>query len=201
MRGGFPRQVPVDGARIPRLGDLFALGQKCDRAPRYNIEIKTSPLAPGETADAESFVRAVIAEIRRASMEALTIVQAFDLAALLSMRRLAADIATSALTIEFGDDSTVRAPDGGPSPWLAGLDAANPAATVPDLAAAAGASIWSPWWRDLKAESVAHAHALGLRVVPWTVNEPNEVAAVLSLGVDGLITDYPGSRIIAGRSV
>jgi glycerophosphoryl diester phosphodiesterase len=39
--------------------------------------------------------------------------------------------------------------------------------------------------------SVVEARALGLRVIPWTVNEPSAIERVLDLGLDGLITDYP----------
>ncbi|HEY5294855.1 MAG TPA: glycerophosphodiester phosphodiesterase family protein [Gaiellaceae bacterium] len=46
--------------------------------------------------------------------------------------------------------------------------------------------------RDLvTAELVDGAHALGLRVVPWTVNDAEEMAALIDLGVDGLVTDEP----------
>lgn len=41
------------------------------------------------------------------------------------------------------------------------------------------------------AELVEGAHALGLRVVPWTVNDADEMAALIELGVDGLVTDEP----------
>jgi glycerophosphoryl diester phosphodiesterase len=44
---------------------------------------------------------------------------------------------------------------------------------------------------DLTPGLVAEAHALGLAVVPWTVNEPDEMARVMALGIDGLITDHP----------
>jgi glycerophosphoryl diester phosphodiesterase len=38
---------------------------------------------------------------------------------------------------------------------------------------------------------VASLHRAGFRVVPWTVNEPERMRRLLSLGVDGLITDRP----------
>ena len=35
------------------------------------------------------------------------------------------------------------------------------------------------------------AHARGLTVVPWTCDDPATVAALMDLGVDGVITNYP----------
>jgi glycerophosphoryl diester phosphodiesterase len=40
-------------------------------------------------------------------------------------------------------------------------------------------------------DALAEAHALGLRVVPWTVNQPRDMEALIDCGVDGLITDRP----------
>ena len=40
-------------------------------------------------------------------------------------------------------------------------------------------------------EALAEARALGLKVVPWTVNHPAEMRRLIEMGVDGLITDYP----------
>lgn len=41
-------------------------------------------------------------------------------------------------------------------------------------------------------ELVDHAHAHDVAVHVWTVNEVDEIAALLELGVDGIVTDYPG---------
>ena len=39
--------------------------------------------------------------------------------------------------------------------------------------------------------ALAAARGLGLKVIPWTVNEPADIARVLAMNVDGLISDYP----------
>jgi len=46
-------------------------------------------------------------------------------------------------------------------------------------------------WDLVTAELVDGAHARGLRIVPWTVNDADEMAALIELGVDGLVTDDP----------
>jgi glycerophosphoryl diester phosphodiesterase len=62
---------------------------------------------------------------------------------------------------------------------------------VPRLAKEAGCAVWSPFWRNVTAENIKEAQALGLKVLPWTVNNPAEMAHLIDMGVDGLITDYP----------
>ncbi|MEE8508745.1 MAG: glycerophosphodiester phosphodiesterase [Myxococcota bacterium] len=39
---------------------------------------------------------------------------------------------------------------------------------------------------------VAHAHAHGIAIHVWTINETQEIAALVGQGVDGIVTDYPG---------
>jgi glycerophosphoryl diester phosphodiesterase len=40
-------------------------------------------------------------------------------------------------------------------------------------------------------ELLEDAHNAGLKVYPWTVNDPQTMKQLFSVGVDGLITDYP----------
>jgi glycerophosphoryl diester phosphodiesterase len=46
-------------------------------------------------------------------------------------------------------------------------------------------------WRIVTPESVTAAHRMGIEVHVWTVNELDEMRALLELGVDGILTDYP----------
>jgi len=158
-----PHQKPIDGTRIPRLQDLFARtkGTKV----RFNIETKLVPEAPDETLAPEPFARALIAEVRTAGVATRTTIQSFDWRPLKVVEREAPEIQTAYLTSGKHSD--------------------------PQKVHAAGARLWSPDFRDLNPEKLAAARALGLRIVPWTVNEPADIARVLEMKVDGIISDYP----------
>jgi glycerophosphoryl diester phosphodiesterase len=45
------------------------------------------------------------------------------------------------------------------------------------------------------------AHAAGVRVVPWTVNDVQTMAELIDLGVDGIVTDQPAlaHAVVASR--
>jgi glycerophosphoryl diester phosphodiesterase len=49
----------------------------------------------------------------------------------------------------------------------------------------------NPHRGEVDARLIELAHGSGLRVYPWTVDDPAEMAALLALGVDGIITNVP----------
>ena len=204
-RKRFPEQAPRDGARIPTLAEVLALGRRPEaEGLRFNIEAKLTPLAPEETAGPEAFARAVVAVLRAEGMMRRADLQSFDWRVLFEARRLAPELATVCLTAERRWLDNILRGQPGPSPWTAGLDLDAFGGSVPRLVEAAGCAIWSPFHRDLTEEALAEAHALGLKVVVWTVNDVDDMLALARLGVDGLITDYPDralEALAAGRVV
>ena len=192
----FPDQVPRDGARIPTLAQVLALGRRPGAgAVRFNIETKVTPLAPEETAGPEEFARAVVEVLRAEGMLDRANLQSFDWRVLREARELAPDLSTVCLTAERRWIDNVLRARPGPSPWTAGLDIEAFDGSVPRMVAAAGCAVWSPYYRDVSETTLAEAHALGLKVVVWTVNEADDMLALARLGVDGIITDYPDRAI------
>ena len=188
----FPHQVPRDGARIPTLAEVLALGRRPGAgAIRFNIETKVTPLAPEETAGPEELARAVVEVLRAEGMLDRADLQSFDWRVLHEARALAPELSTVCLTAEQRWHDNIHRGRSGPSPWTAGLDIAAFDGSVPRMVKAAGCAVWSPYYRDLAREALAEAHALGLRVVVWTVNDAGDMVALARLGVDGIITDYP----------
>jgi glycerophosphoryl diester phosphodiesterase len=187
----WPLQHPADGERMPTLDELFALAKSWPKPVRLNIETKLSPTKPDETVKPDEFARVVVDAVRAAGMFDRVTMQSFDWRTLLEARRLTPDITTVCLTIDTERTSNVRTGDGSQSPWLGGVDTAARAGSVPNLVKAAGCAAWSPFWRNVTPDLVAQSHDLGLKVVPWTVNEPAEMARLIDMKVDGLITDYP----------
>ena len=187
----WPEQRPVDGTRIPRLQDLFALVRKSgNETVRFNMETKVSPLAPGETAPPDEFARRLISAVRAGGMEERTTIQSFDWRALQIVQQEAPEIPTVYLTVEKGFmDSIQRIQPA--SPWTAGFHVSRYGGSVARMVKAAGGSAWSPYFAESTREQVAEAQSSGLKVVVWTVNEPADMRRLIEWGVDGIISDRP----------
>ena len=200
----FPAQHPIDGARVPTLAAVFDLAKraKADRV-RFNIETKMMPSTRADTADPETFAAAVIRAVTDAGLAARVSVQSFDWSTLAVFRRLAPEIPRVCLTVERGANNNIQRGQPGPSPWTAGLDVDDFGGSTPRLVKAADCAGWSPLYLDLSDAALTEAKALGLTVIPWTVNEPADMDRLIAAGVDGLITDYPDRlrAVIAARQL
>lgn len=187
-----PEQKGLDGVRIPRLADVFALVRKSGNTHvRFNIETKITPEKPDETVGARAFAEAVVKVVREAKMEKRAAIQSFDWRTLTVVHQIAPEIETVALTTQRPNGGNVQLGAPGPSPSLGGLDVDDFGGSLPKVVKASGARVWSPNLGDLAADQVKEAHGLGLKVIPWTINEMADMEKFIDMGVDGIITDRP----------
>jgi glycerophosphoryl diester phosphodiesterase len=187
----FAQQKPVDGARLPTLEELFALVKKSGNTQvRLALETKLTPTSPDETQAPEPFARALVDAVRSAGLAQRTTILSFDWRTLQAVQKMAPEIGTVYLTIQQRNFDNIGADKPGASPWTGGIAFADHG-SVPKMIQAAGGRIWSSFHGDLDAAKVKEAQALGLTVLAWTVNEPAQIARVMDLGVDGIVTDRP----------
>jgi len=180
----YPEQQPADGQRFPTLAEVFALG--AGNNVRFAIETKITPTSGSDTPDPVTFARMVVDAVRAAKMTERVEVMSFDWRTLVEIKKLAPEIRTTCIT-----QSTPNFDNARNAAWTAGLDIARYDGSVPKLVKAAGCNTWSSFFRNLTAGNIAEGQALGLTVLPWTVNDPADMARLVDWKVDGLITDYP----------
>ncbi|WP_165983874.1 glycerophosphodiester phosphodiesterase [Streptomyces sp. YIM 98790] len=199
----YPGQRPSPGARMPLLSEVFDL-VKDARAygVTLNVETKVEAAAPHETAPREQFVQVVAEEVRRAGMLRRVTIQSFDWGALMRMREVEPRLPIVALT---NGQPFLQAGLPGASPWLGGIDIDDFGGSLVAAVSSFGADAVSPVHGDpqggavgdpdyrpyVTAELVRQAHEAGLKVIPWTVNDPATMHKLIDDGVDGIITDYP----------
>ncbi|WP_326633244.1 MULTISPECIES: glycerophosphodiester phosphodiesterase family protein [unclassified Streptomyces] len=200
---GFPEQEQIKGFRMVELKDVLNLVKSYKaKQVKLNIETKVEAGAPEQTAPRELFVRRVFEEIHRSGIEKQVTIQSFDWGALKEMHKLAPSYPLVALTnydfLQVGKD--------GASPWLGGIDAddydgdfVKAAAAVPGVTALSpnygfpqNGTIADPAFRFYPDKKmISEAHERGLKVIPWTCDDPATIEALMDMGIDGIITDYP----------
>jgi glycerophosphoryl diester phosphodiesterase len=175
----FPDQVPRDGARIPSLEDVLRISPRV----RFNIELKTSPLQAAPRVDGATLANAVVAVADATGTIGRITMQSFDWRGPRHVRRTRPGIRLAWLT-RAAILPYARL-------WWDGPDPSDYGGSVPRAVAAEGGPVWAPEHVDLTEASLAEAHDLGLLVIPWTVNRPDDMRRLIGWGIDGLITDRP----------
>jgi glycerophosphoryl diester phosphodiesterase len=140
-----------------------------------NVEIKNSPRDPDFDAD-DRVAGAVAALVARRAFYDRVIVSCFN------ARTIAA----------------VKAADGAiPTGWLTlpGIDPAHAIETV-----VAGAhQAWHPHDASVTADAISAAHAVGVQVNTWTVDDVGRMQELAGWGIDGIVTNVPDHAVAALR--
>lgn len=170
----FPEQVP-ELASKPLLRDVIARAEAFVRdtgrdAVFYNIETKSRPAWEGRFhPPPDVFAQHLIDVVEAAGVSPRTTVQSFDPRTLRYTRHAAPGLRLALLVAQEGD---------------AGLaENLTTLGFVPH--------IYSPDHQLVSPALVDTAHARGMQVIPWTVNDVVAMRRLVNWGVDGFITDYP----------
>jgi glycerophosphoryl diester phosphodiesterase len=169
----YPRQKKLAVSK-PLLAELIEAAEAHARTKgkvmEYNIEIKSKPENDGKKhPPVEEFVDLAMAVIREKGIASRTILQSFDPRALQVVHRKYPDVRTS-LLMEASDKRSL-------AEQLKELGYTPP--------------VYSPNYALVTLELMKQCRALGMKVIPWTVNNLEEMKRLKALGVDGIISDYP----------
>ncbi|KAD3632978.1 hypothetical protein GD627_08995 [Arthrobacter yangruifuii] len=185
---GFPEQNVAEGNRIAELRDVYRLARDYRaRRIQFNVETKVEDGQAGGPRSV-ALTRAVVKVVRDSGRSRRTTIQSFDWSTLNLLDRIAPDLTRVALA---GTAEELGVGQPGAAPQLGGIDIDDFGGSVVQAAHSRGYDVVSPIATTVTPEMVRSAHELGMTVIPWTVNEVADMHALIDLGVDGIITDYP----------
>jgi glycerophosphoryl diester phosphodiesterase len=165
------------GAHVPELGQVY---RAVPGTVRVLVEPKTNPYLARYTFSVGTVARRVVRAIRRERAVRRTTVQSFDWRMLRAVGRIEPRLRLQALASGFHMFPGTR--------WAGGV---NSVAEVPAAAQAAGFDAIALPRLQVTPTLLTDAHARGLRVVAFTIDDPAKMTALIGLGADAIITDYP----------
>ncbi|HEU4658257.1 MAG TPA: glycerophosphodiester phosphodiesterase [Capillimicrobium sp.] len=160
---GSPRSS-LGGRKNPERHVIPTLEEVLRVARKYDVEVNIELKPFDETGEASRIVALTI--INSGLPMDHVIIQSFHIVSLQSAQSLMPGVKTSMLTIARENQYAI------------------------ERALSVGATYVSPKW-PVDAAFVGAAHAAGLLVAPWTINDPFSAAAARDLGVDAIISDDP----------
>ncbi len=187
VQAAFPRQRAVPGERIATLAEVFAA---CSDTPDlwWVVEVKVDPTDPREVSTRHTLLDGVLTAVTDAGLRDRAFVHSFDWAVLELSRELDPALPRSALAVV----GQTFAPG---SQWRGSVRWEDHPGDLVGAAAELDAVVISPDFPSCTKELVASAHARGIAVLPWTVNDPAVWQALAAAGVDGLVTDVPDNML------
>jgi glycerophosphoryl diester phosphodiesterase len=188
----YPELQPVDGERIPTLGEVIALlKNSCLPSTQLWIEIKTSPEKPDLTPSPETVAEAVLNVVRREKLTDRIRILSFDWRALVHVQKIAPEIPTVYVSLTGVRLNNIKPGQPGVSPWMAGIDIDDYSGSIPRAVKAAGGRYWAQYYKHMTYGDLNEAHAMGIQVFVWTVDSKSEMLRLIEMGVDGIITNRP----------
>jgi len=144
--------------------------------PNYNIEIKSNPntdfiFHPG----VKEFSDLVISIVDSLNIIDRVTIQSFDFRILKYINKEYPNISLSVLVSENY----------------------NPYKNINDLGFLP--DVYSPYYKNLNYNDIKFLKDKKIKIIPWTVNSYSDIAKILSLKVDGIISDYP-DRVLKIRN-
>lgn len=135
--------------------------------PRYNIEIKSQPDYDHKfTPPPAAFVRIVLDDLDVLDIKKRTTIQSFDSRSLEAVHQQDSSVATAYLVYQPGVERQMD------------LLSYTP-------------EIYSPYYLLLNPATIDSVKKMGMRIIPWTINDVQTMQRLIAAGVDGIITDYP----------
>lgn len=146
---------------------------KNDLQPVYfNIETKSEPATDGIFHPKPAvFVSLLYNELKSLGILPYCTIQSFDVRTLEILHQLDTSVTTALLVYHEDIQSSTLEAD------LATLS------FKPD--------IFSCYFDYLTKEMIETAQSKNIKIIPWTVNETENMTRLIEMGVDGMITDYP----------
>jgi glycerophosphoryl diester phosphodiesterase len=169
----FPQQKTFAKTPVPTLDSVFEMVLKSarpnSRTIQFNVETKSDPAHPNFAPAPETFVKLFLRSVKKYRMLERVTLQSFDYRTLKAAHELEPNLKLSLLIDEQPKET------GG----------------LTRLVKDYSVNVLSPNFRWLTIGDVEEMHKLNVRVIPWTVNQPADWQRMLTIGVDGLITDNP----------
>ena len=170
----FPDQQKMKAVK-PLLTDLFEAVKNYMMTrkrpyPMFNIETKTMPATDNiyHPAPAE-FVELLMNVIKEKGMEDFVTIQSFDFRTLQYLYQHYPTIKTVMLIEDFDKRSLEQ--------QIAALG------FIP--------TTYSPAYVLVNEDLIKKCHQQNIKIIPWTVDDKKEIDRLKTLGVDGIISDYP----------
>ncbi|WP_036035167.1 glycerophosphodiester phosphodiesterase [Leptospira mayottensis] len=185
----YPEQISVPGTELITIEEFFVLvaniESKIPNRPKlkFNIEVKF-PDEDQETFSIEKVkdhVNLLVQVVEKAKVADRTTIQSFYIQALPLVKEKNPKIKTSSLfSLTYFQGIMMKLGFGN-----------GTRQDVLKKTLEVKADIISPYFLYVTKEFVEEAHSHKISVIPWTVNDPEDMRKLMDAGVDGMISDYP----------